>query len=58
MVAGGCSLRSRIFGPPKGSAQEVKSENVGVWTVRERKLARVDFYPTRADAISAMGLSE
>jgi hypothetical protein len=51
-------VRSRIFGRPKGSAQEVKSENVGVWTVRNRKLARVDFYPTRADAITAMGLSE
>ena|SRR5438270_8213711 len=50
--------RSRIFGRPEGSDQEVKSESVGVWSVRDRKLSRVDFYPTRNDAIRAMGLAQ
>ena len=51
-------VRSRIFGRPEGSDQEVKSESVGVWSVRDRKLSRVDFYPTRDDAIRAMGLAQ
>jgi ketosteroid isomerase-like protein len=30
----------------------------GVWTIRDGKVCRVVWYPTRAEALEAVGLSE
>jgi ketosteroid isomerase-like protein len=43
----------------RGSGVEVEwKENVGVWTIRDDKIARVVWLPTRAEALEAAGLSE
>jgi ketosteroid isomerase-like protein len=50
---------SRAFGLLEGSRAEVEATGVAsVWTVRDGKIARVEFYAVRADALEAVGLSE
>jgi ketosteroid isomerase-like protein len=41
-----------------GSTARVKRSTGAIWTVRDGKVARVDFYPDRAEALEAVGLSD
>ncbi len=45
-------------GRPKGSTREISGRLAAVWTIREGKIAHLDAYTTRADALKAVGLSE
>jgi ketosteroid isomerase-like protein len=45
-------------GRREGSTQEVRGRVGAVFTVRDRRIARLDAYTTRADALDAAGLSE
>jgi ketosteroid isomerase-like protein len=45
-------------GTRSGSAQEVRGRVGVVWTIRDGKVARLDAYMTRADALKAVGLEE
>jgi hypothetical protein len=47
---------SHSFGRLEGSAQEVEEAPAAVWAVRGEKIARVEFYPDRAEALKAVGL--
>ena len=47
----------REFGRRQGSKREVAFRAAAVWTVREGKIARVEFYPDRRQALDAAGLS-
>ncbi len=49
---------SHSFGRLEGSTQEVKEVPAAVWTVRDGKIARVDLYLDRAEALKAVGLTE
>ena len=49
---------SRDYGRRKGSDAEVPLRAGAVWTVRDGKIARADFYPERAEALEAVGLAE
>ncbi|HEX4187067.1 MAG TPA: nuclear transport factor 2 family protein [Solirubrobacteraceae bacterium] len=40
-----------------GSTKGIKSTTGGVWTVREGKVTRVEFYPDHAEALKAVGLA-
>ena len=48
---------SRDFGRRRGMADEVEMKGVSVWTVREGKVSRAEFFPDQADAFKA-GLEE
>lgn len=48
----------RDFGRRKGSDAEVSILAAAVWTVREGKIARAEFYTDRTEALKAVGLSE
>jgi ketosteroid isomerase-like protein len=39
-----------------GSAAQVTRRTGALWTVRDGKVARVEFYPDRAEALKAVGL--
>ena len=39
-----------------GSTKGVKSTTGGIWTVRDGKVTRVEFYPDHAEALKAVGL--
>jgi ketosteroid isomerase-like protein len=43
-------------GRREGSTQEVRGRVGAVWTVRDGKIARLDAYNTRAEALEAVGL--
>ena len=45
-------------GRREGSTQEVRGRIAAVFTIRDGKIARLDTYMTRADALRAVGLSE
>jgi ketosteroid isomerase-like protein len=49
-------VTSRSRGRTSGA--EVESHHAAVWTVREGKVQRVVWFPTREDALEAVGLSE
>lgn len=49
---------SRSFGRLEGSAQEVKEAPAAVWSVREGKILRAEFYTSREIAREAVGLAE
>jgi len=50
---------SRDFGRRPGMDKEVEMHGSAVWTVRNGKIARAEFFPTdRASALEAAGLSE
>jgi ketosteroid isomerase-like protein len=40
------------------SGVEVESHHAAIWTVREGKIVRVVWFPTRAEALEAVGLRE
>ena len=44
------------FGRREGSSAEVKSHNAAIWTIREGKVARAEFYADRAWARKDAGL--
>jgi ketosteroid isomerase-like protein len=46
------------YGRREGVAQEVKIDGSGVWTVRDGKIARTEFFAHRSEAFKAAGLSE
>jgi ketosteroid isomerase-like protein len=49
---------SHSFGRLDGSPQEVKEAPSAIWTVRDGKIAGVDLYLDRAEALKAVGLEE
>jgi ketosteroid isomerase-like protein len=48
----------RAFGGLEGSAEEVTLTSANVYTFRDGKLARIESYADRAQALKAWGLSE
>ena len=42
----------------KGSDAEIKQVGASLWTLRDRKVARIDFYPSREQGLAAAGLRE
>ena len=46
------------FGRREASASEVKSVNAAIWTIRDGKVARAEFYADRARAFRDVGLAE
>jgi ketosteroid isomerase-like protein len=48
----------RAFGRLEGSQGEVENTSASLWTVRDRKIARVEFYVDRTEALKAVGLEE
>jgi ketosteroid isomerase-like protein len=48
----------RDFGRRKGSDAEVSISGAAVWTVRDGKIARAEFYTDRSEALKAVGLAE
>jgi ketosteroid isomerase-like protein len=51
-------LLNRDRGLREGSTQEVAGRIAALFTVRDGKVARLDAYTTRAEALEAVGLSE
>jgi SnoaL-like domain len=43
---------------PRGGDAEIESLGCNLWTLRNGKVARIDFYPTRSEGLKAAGLSE
>ena len=48
----------RDFGRREGTTQEVELTAAAVWTVRDGRIARAEFYASRDDALKAVGLRE
>ena len=48
----------RDHGRLRGSDAEVEQLAASLWTLRDRKIARIDFYPSRDQALEAAGLRE
>ena len=48
----------RDFGRRNGSSQDVVQDAGSVWTLREGKVARAEFYADRTAALEAVGLEE
>jgi ketosteroid isomerase-like protein len=49
---------SRSFGRLEGSTHEVKEAPAAVWTVRDGKIARVEFYTSRDEARAGVRLAD
>ena len=49
---------NRDHARPRGGEHEVHFAGAPVWTVREGKVARIEFYWNRAEGFAAVGLSE
>jgi ketosteroid isomerase-like protein len=47
---------TRDYGCPKGADAEVYFSGAPVWTVRDGKIARIEFYWNRAEGLQAVGL--
>ena len=45
-------------GRGRASGAETTAPRVGVWTIREGKVIRMVWFPTRAEALAVVGLSE
>jgi ketosteroid isomerase-like protein len=48
----------RDYGRLIGTTREVTDTGASIWTLREGKVARVEFYPERGRALEAVGLRE
>jgi ketosteroid isomerase-like protein len=48
----------RDYGRKESRSGEVALKGSAIWTFREGKIARADFYPIRAEALKAAGLEE
>ena len=46
----------RDFGRPEPGAPEVEQVGASIWTVRDGKVARAEFYANRTEALEAAGL--
>lgn len=51
-------LLIRDFGRREGSTHEVMLRGAALWTVRDGKIARAEFFNDRAAALKAVGLEE
>jgi ketosteroid isomerase-like protein len=51
-------MLNRDRGLREGSTQEVEGRIAAVFTIRDGKVVRIDAYPTRDEALEAVGLSE
>jgi ketosteroid isomerase-like protein len=51
-------LLNRDRGRREGSTQEVRGRLAAVWTIRDGKVARLDAYPDRAEALEALGMAK
>ena len=49
---------TRDYARPKGASADVYFSGAPVWTVRERKVARIEFYWNRTEGLAAVGLTE
>jgi ketosteroid isomerase-like protein len=49
-------LLIRDFGRLEGSKEEVQGNHAAVWTVRDGKVTRAEFYADRTTALEAVGL--
>jgi ketosteroid isomerase-like protein len=47
----------RDFGRRVGMASEIEMQAAALWTVRDGKVARAEFFPDRAEAYEAAGLN-
>jgi ketosteroid isomerase-like protein len=47
----------RDHGRLQGSDSEVENIGASIWTLREGKIARIEFYANRTDALEAAGLA-
>ncbi len=45
-----------VFATPRGSTHEVKLTGADVWTLRDGKITRWEGFPSRRDALRAVGL--
>jgi hypothetical protein len=43
---------------PRGGESEIESLGCNLWTLRDGKVVRIDFYPVRSEGLKAAGLSE
>jgi ketosteroid isomerase-like protein len=43
---------------PRGTDAEIESLGCNLWTLRDGRIARIDFYPTRSQGLEAAGLRE
>jgi ketosteroid isomerase-like protein len=48
----------RDHGRLQGSDAEVEQPAASLWSLRDRKIARIDFFPSREQGLEAAGLSE
>jgi ketosteroid isomerase-like protein len=46
------------FGRPEPGGREIRLEGCAVWTVREGKIARAEFFAIRAEGFAAMGVPD
>ena len=51
-------LLAHVFGRLRGSEAEVENTVASVYTVRDGKIARAEFYIDRTEALEAVGLEE
>jgi ketosteroid isomerase-like protein len=51
-------LLIRDFARLEGSGEEVRGDHAAVWSVRNGKIARAEFYATRSEALKGVGLVE
>jgi ketosteroid isomerase-like protein len=51
-------LLIRDFGHLEGSKEEVQGNHAAVWTIRDGKITRAEFYAARTEALKAVGLEE
>ena len=61
LIEAGDKVISIVTGRGRGRASGVEVENAhhgGVWTIREGKIIRVAWFPTRAEALEAAGLKD
>jgi ketosteroid isomerase-like protein len=49
---------TRDYARPKGSDAEVYFSGAPVWTVRDGKVARIEFYWNRGEGLAAVGLAQ
>ena len=48
---------TRDYARPKGADADVNFMGAPIWTVRDGKVARIEFYWNRAEGLAAAGLS-
>ena len=56
--AGRVVVLTRDHARPKGASAEVDFLGAPIWTVRDGKVARIEFYFNRAEGLAAAGIAE